>query len=118
MAEVKEGEQAAVKMVAVLNRSEQSTHTTSVGALRPGQSIEVPEAEAKKLCGYKHIVLASSVVASAGKAEDLQAENLLLKRKIEALEAKEATLAERLKEFLGATTKKDLEALQEKYGNK
>jgi hypothetical protein len=115
-------EKVEEKMVAILNRSAMAKHTTSRGDLLPGQSLEVPESEAKRLCGYKHIVLASSVVPSSGKAEDLKAENMLLKRKIEQLEGqvksmetKETDLTGRLKEFLEASTKKDLEALQEKY---
>jgi len=111
-----------VKMVAVMNQGV-APHSTSVGMLRPGQSVEVPEAEAKKLCAYRDIVLASSVVPSIGKAETLQAENAVLRGKIADMEkqlgestGKVTDLSGRLKAFLEAD-KKDLPALQKEHAD-
>ena len=72
---------------------------------------EVPESLAKKLIGaYKHVKLASSVVPSAGKSEDLAKENADLKAQV-------ADLQGRLREFLDAGSKKDLDALQDKHAD-
>lgn len=103
MAEAK----VAEKMVAILNQGA-SPLTTSQGLIHPGQSIEVPESEAKRLCGYTHIVLASSVVKGIVGMDVLKKENMELKAVVKNLEDK-------LGEFFKAGTKKDLEALQAKY---
>ena len=99
---------AEEKMVAIINQGG-GTHMTSQGPLGPGgQSIEVPESEAKRLCGYTHIVLASSVVKGIVGMDVLKKENMELKAIVKNME-------EKLGEFFKAGTKKDLEALQAKY---
>jgi len=119
----KEAVKEAVKVVAVMNQG-QCDYTTSAGKLIRGQSIEVPEAEAASLCAYKGIVLASSVVPSAGAGEKFARENAALLEKISALEdelkesgTKVNDLSARLQEFLGAGSKKDLDALKDKHAD-
>lgn len=98
------------KMVTIINQGH-GTVTTSMGPLIPGSSIAVPEFEATSLTKYNHIVLASKVVKNLPELESMKKENVELKAQVKALELK-------LKDFLGAQTKKDLETLQEKHGEK
>jgi hypothetical protein len=107
MSETKEAEKKTERMVAIINKGG-SIHQTSQGPLPPGQSIEIPESEAKKLCAYMHIVLASSVVKGIAGLDTLRKENMELKATVKNLEDK-------LSEFFKAGSKKDLEALQDKY---
>jgi hypothetical protein len=102
------GEKVAEKMVAIINQGG-ATLVASTGRCGRGQSIEVPEKEAETLLRYKHIVLASSVVKSVGDAEGIKKENV-------ALQTQVAELQKKLQDFLGATSKKQLEELQEKHG--
>ena len=97
----------AEKMVDVINQGG-GPHAVSTGVLRPGQSISVPESEAKRLCAYKHIVLASSVIKSVADNEELKKENAELRAQIVALQGK-------VDEFLGAGKLAELKALQEKH---
>ena len=108
---------AEEKLIAVLNQGG-APHTTSKGLLKPQQSLELPEAEAERLCKYKTIVKASSVVPSVGNSEALKSENAGLRDKIAELEKqlgirdeKVGDLTGRLQEFLKAD-KKDLKDLQ------
>lgn len=96
------------KMVDVINQGGR-TYATSQGKLIPNGGISLPEAEAKKMLSYFGVVLASSVSKCAGDGAALARENAELKASVVALEAK-------LADFLGAQTKKELEALQEKHG--
>lgn len=122
--EKKEEEKAPEKQVAVINQGNNSL-STSKGLLRPNQSLELPESEANRLTKYKSVVKASDITPSIGRAENLQAENAKLKGQISGLNkeisdlgGKNSELDAKLKEFLAAGSKKDLEALQEKHGEK
>jgi len=95
------------KTVAVINQGG-CTYTTSVGPLGPKCGVVVPEAEAARLIKYTDIVRADSIVkGDDGRAALLQ-ENAALKVQVADLSAKVA-------EFLGAQSKKELDALKEKH---
>jgi len=110
MSDKKAGDAAtavAEPMVEVINQGG-ATHTTSKGKLAPNCGIALPASEAKRMLAYTHIVRADSIVKSAGDSAALRKENADLKAMVKDLEAKVA-------DFLGAASKKDLEALQDKH---
>jgi hypothetical protein len=111
-------------LVAVINQGG-GKYSTSRGELCPKSGISLPEAEAKKLCGYRDVVLASSVVDATGDAAlakenaGLKAQVAELLKKLGAPDDKDAQIAElqgKVDEFLKAKTKADLTDLQEKHG--
>ena len=84
--------------------------STSKGDLRVGQSLRLPTIEAKKCLKYFGIRLTSDVApAQADEAVALKKENAELRAEVKKLEAK-------LGDFLGASSKKELDILKEKHG--
>lgn len=102
---------------------------TAGGRLIPGQSLSVPEKLAKTLVSaYRHVKYAADIIPGAQAAEMLSSEKAALLAQISALEgkitgivadseAKVADLSARLKDFLEAGSKKDLDALKEKHAD-
>jgi regulator of replication initiation timing len=98
---------------------------TAKGVLTAGAWLDVPEALAEKLTRvYKHVRLAKDVIPGGLPDPKLVAENEALKLEIAKLgeQLKDKPSDERVsaleaaaKDFLGAESKKDLDALKEKH---
>lgn len=108
------------KQVQIINQGPGPLDTAH-GRLRANSenTLLVPESVAKKLTGaYRFIKLVSDILPDVGGVQaKLEAHVKDLEALLKGAEAKSADLGARLQEFLGAESKKDLDALQEKHAD-
>lgn len=104
----------AGNIIVLLNRG-QRIYQTSAGALKPGESLALPAAEAAKFLGYSDLMDASKVVKDSADA-GLKAENAALRDQVDRLTSAntEITVAHADLTAKAEQLQKDVDALLQK----